>query len=121
MAERRKACHDNAIVRKKLKQWVAGKKYRLRYYSMDSILDELGLTSKELSSYCSRKFKKNFLSWRKDLRMDDAKRMLLEHPDFPVTRIAEEVGIDDKSNFRHQFKSVTGYTPTEWRLKKIKK
>ena len=53
--------------------------------------------------------------------MADARKMLLDFPDVPVSKIASDLGIDDKSNFRHQFKSVTGLTPSEWRQKFLKK
>ena len=115
--ERSRARKSMAMVEKRLTQWVAEGKYRERYCSMDIILEELGLTRHELCSFCSRKFNKSFLSWRKELRMEDARKMLLDFPDVPVSKIAGDLGIDDKSNFRHQFKSVTGYTPSGWRQK----
>ena len=52
--------------------------------------------------------------------LEEAKRMLLDHPEMPACQVGRALGITDKSNFRHQFKSVTGLTPTEWR-KKFKK
>ena len=119
--ERADARRSMAMVEKRLARWVAEGRYRERYCSMDMILEDLGLTRNELCSYCSRKYHKPFLSWRKELRMADARRMLLDFPDVPVYKIASDLGIDDKSNFRHQFKSVTGLTPSEWRQKFRKK
>lgn len=109
------------VIEEKLGRWVAEGKHRLEYGSMDGILEDLGLTSEELSRYCTARLKKNFLSWRKDLRMEEAKRMLLESPDTPACKIGKDLGITDKSNFRHQFKSVTGLTPSQWRKKNQKK
>ena len=109
------------IVKDRLDKWVAEGKHRLQYGSMDGILEDLGLTSEELSRYCTIRLKKNFLSWRKELRMEEAKKMLLEYPDIPACKIGKSLGITDKSNFRHQFKSVTGLTPSQWRKKNQKK
>ena len=109
------------LVGLRLESWVAEGKYRLWYGSMDSILEDLGLTAGELSMYCTAKLKKNFLSWRKELRMEDAKELLLKHPEVPASKIGKCLGINDKSNFRHQFKSVTGLTPSQWREKFQKK
>ena len=109
------------LVGSRLERWVAEGKYRLWYESMDCILEDLGLTTGELSMYCTAKLKKNFLTWRKELRMEDAKIMLLEHPEMPAKEIGKSLGIKDKSNFRHQFKSVTGLTPSQWREKFQKK
>ena len=58
-----------AMVESRLDRWVADGKYREWYGSMDGILEDLGLTQGELSLYCTKKLKKNFLSWRKELRM----------------------------------------------------
>ena len=104
-------------VGKRLDKWVADGGYRNGRESVDQILEELGLTSDELSYFCARKFGMSFLSWRKELRIEDAKRMLLEFPELPACKIGQSLGINDKSNFRHQFKSSTGMTPTEWREK----
>ena len=109
------------LVGLRLESWVAEGKYRLWYESMDSILEDLGLTAGELSMYCTAKLKKNFLSWRKELRMEEAKRLLLKDPEMPASKIGKSLGINDKSNFRHQFKSVTGLTPSQWREKFQKK
>ena len=110
-----------SLVEERLARWVDEGRYRIRYDSLEEIIEELGITSDELRVFCSRKFHKSFLSWRKDLRMEDAKRMLLDFPDMPSGMIGNIVGIIDKSDFRHQFKSTTGMTPTEWREKYLKK
>ena len=109
------------LVGPKLERWVAEGKDREWYRSLDNILEDLGLTAGELSMYCTAKLKKNFLTWRKELRMEDAKKMLLDHPEMPSKIVGESLGIKDKSNFRHQFKSVTGLTPSQWRKKYQKK
>ena len=126
---KRKRCIEEAarlkrtidIVGPRLGRWIAEGKYRKEYGSMDNILDELGVTADELSLFCTTKLRMPFLSWRKALRMEDAKRMLIEQPDASTVKIANELGIKDKSNFRHQFKSVTGLSPSEWREKFLKK
>ncbi|MCR5464495.1 MAG: helix-turn-helix domain-containing protein [Bacteroidales bacterium] len=128
---KRKMNAEAALLRKKmaftgerLEKWVLEGKYRIKYNSMDEILEELGVTSDELNLYCSQAFNKRFLSWRKELRIEDAKRMLISSPETPASKIGESLGISDKADFRHQFKSLTGLSPSEWREKfekKIKK
>lgn len=125
---RRKMNAEAALLRKKmtvtgerLEKWVLEGKYRIKYNSIDEILDELGLTSDELNLYCTQVFGKRFLSWRKELRIEDAKRMLISEPHIPASKIGEALGISDKADFRHQFKSLTGLTPTGWREKNLKK
>lgn len=111
---------ETGLVQARLSRWVAEGKHLVKYNCMDDILEDLDLTSYELTYYCSTRLKKTFLCWRKELRMEEAKRMLLDHPEMPACQVGRALGITDKSNFRHQFKSVTGLTPSEWR-KKFKK
>ncbi|HCQ72222.1 MAG TPA: hypothetical protein DIT75_02310 [Rikenellaceae bacterium] len=107
-------------VRKKLDDWIQEGKHHDTYESMDMLLDELEITSEELSFYCSKVLKKKFVSWRKELRINEAKELLLLHPETPVCHIGYAVGLYDKSNFRQQFRSVVGCTPTEWREMNLK-
>ena len=60
---------------------------------------------------------KNFLQWRKEIRIDEAKRLLVKDKTIPTAIIGEEVGISDKSNFKRQFREITGCTPAQWRSK----
>ncbi|MBQ6179290.1 MAG: AraC family transcriptional regulator [Bacteroidales bacterium] len=109
------------LVDRRLIDWLTDGKYKLNYKSIDDILKELDVTSEELSYYCATQFGKSFLTWRKELRIEDAKRLLLEYPEIPSYKIGQSLGITDKADFRHQFKSVTGVTPKEWREKYLKK
>ena len=93
------------LVQARLSRWVAEGKHRIKYGCMEDTL------------YCSARLKKSFHCWRKELRMEEAKKMLLEHPEMPAYQVGIRLGITDKSNFRYQFKSVTGMTPSQWRDK----
>ncbi len=102
-------------VERKLNLWIKEGKHHESDCSMDDILDDLGLTRRELSFFCSRVLKKKFLTWRKELRINEAKDLLLKHPEAPACHIGFVVGLNDKSNFRQQFRDVVGCTPKEWR------
>ncbi|MBR4755936.1 MAG: AraC family transcriptional regulator [Bacteroidales bacterium] len=112
---------DLARARKCLDRWLRDGKHRREYYSMDQVREDMGLVDEELRSYCSSKLKKKFLVWRKEIRMEEARRMLIDYPALPAYMVGRALGIKDKSDFCHQFKSVTGYTPDGWRKKYLKK
>ena len=57
----------------------------------------------------------DFRTWRTRLRLEDAKRMLLEHPEMEPADIARRVGFSNRSNFARQFLAYTGRTPVAWR------
>ena len=121
LAEEKQARRVISMVERRLGKWIAEGKYKLNYDSIDDILRDLDLTSGELSFYCATRFGKPFLTWRKELRIEEAKDLLLRFPNVPVSKIGISLGIKDKSDFRHQFKSVTGMTPMEWREKNSRK
>lgn len=100
----------------KMSTWVLEKKWT-ENLSMKQVADSLGITREELGLYSWSVSGKSFLQWRKGLRMDEAMRLLLENRETPANLIGEQVGISDKSNFRKQFKEITGCTPVQWRLK----
>ena len=96
-------------------RWVSDKKYTEPTESTEIPLSEMGLTSGELSYFCKSRYGKTFLTVRKELRIKEACRLILEHPDSKISEIGTMVGFSEPSNFRHQFKSVEGITPSEWR------
>lgn len=85
--------------------------------NMHEAAARIGISKDELSLYFRHTFKKSFLQWRKEMRISEAKRLLLEDYSVSATAVGEAVGISDKSNFRHQFRELTGLTPAQWRLK----
>ena len=100
----------------KLDKWIREKRWA-EDLTMQEIADELQISREELSLFFRIQTRKNFLKWRKERRIEEAKKLLLEDRDIPTLIIGEAVGICDKSNFRRQFKEITGCTPAEWRLK----
>lgn len=115
LEEKRWSHEATAKAEKAFEQWVFERKFTQPAESMDTPLGEMGLTSSELSAFCKAKFGKNFLTVRKELRINEACRLMLEYPDIKIGEIGSMVGFSDPSNFRHQFKSVVGVTPLKWK------
>ena len=101
-----------------LDKWVEEKGYRLPHRSVSEAAASMGLASSTLYRY----FKADgtdFRSWRTHLRLEDAKKLLLEEPETPVSLIGRRVGILDRSNFSRSFKEYTGITPEAWRKRHL--
>jgi len=56
----------------------------------------------------------NFVTYLKDLRMGEAKRLLTE-TDLKVNEISMKVGYDNEKHFMKSFKSYVGVSPSEYR------
>jgi AraC-like DNA-binding protein len=57
----------------------------------------------------------DFRTWRTGLRIEEAKRLLLENKEASINIIAEASGFSDKSNFHRQFVKIVGCSPKDWR------
>jgi len=97
-----------------------------RYYLKEGVniedmarLLKIGRTS--LSTHINNNEKMNFNAWINTLRMEEAKRLMIEYPTFNLTQIAEMTGYSESSNFSRQFKQMMGQSPLVWRQEKTGK
>ncbi len=102
-------------IQKNLAQWVADKKYREYDKSRDFLAAELDTTKELLQLYFMTNIGQDFRSWRTELRINDAKRMLLEDKGTSIQLVGELCGFSDRSNFHTQFTRLTGCSPKKWR------
>ncbi|MCQ2182471.1 MAG: helix-turn-helix domain-containing protein [Bacteroidales bacterium] len=103
--------------REGLERWLREKKHTIPSTGMEDVAEEIGVSSLQLSYYFRVVVGEPFLSWRKEKRILDAQALLVKYPEKSIAAIGEAVGIPDKSNFKKQFKSVTGMSPKDFREK----
>lgn len=70
-----------------------------------------------LSTFINNNEGMNFNLWINNLRVEEAKSLLLAYPHYSLAQIAELVGYSEASNFSRQFKQITAETPSVWRQK----
>ena len=58
----------------------------------------------------------SFNSFFTNVRMEEAKKLLLLHPDWYIKDIAEMVGYQDQFYFSRVFRTYTGYSPSDYIL-----
>ncbi len=100
----------------RLNKYVELKKYRDNSKTIDDIVEELDTTRPVLNEYMTRNYGVNFRTWRNRLRIEEAKRLLIDSQ-IPVSEIYNSVGYTDRSNFHRQFTSIVGSTPMQYRNK----
>jgi len=100
--------------------WVREKGYTKPLSTVAEIAADIGIPADQLGIFVRLHMRKTVLSWRKNLRIREARQLLTEFPDLPLATIGEMVGIDDKSNFRRQFAEVVGMPPRAWRDKHLR-
>lgn len=99
--------------------WVGGKAYRMPDRSVEECAKRMGTTSVKLHRYCLQRLGKDFRAWRTELRMEDAKQMLLADPTITASCVGRRVGVMDRSNFFRQFTAHTGSSPDAWRRQQL--
>ncbi|KRE49022.1 response regulator transcription factor [Paenibacillus sp. Soil522] len=90
------------------------------HYRDDLTLQEVADTIHVSKSYFSNLFKKqsgqNFIDYLIDLRLHEAKRMLVQN-EYKIYEVAEKSGFNDVKYFSKLFKKMTQMTPVEYREK----
>jgi len=102
-------------IERSLQKWVKEKRFREYDKTREQIARELNTTKEMLHLYFATKVGVDFKTWRTGLRIEEAKRLLLENPEMSTNIIAELSGFSDRSNFHRQFTKIVGCSPKQWR------
>ena len=84
-----------------------------RKITIKEIADEANLSISAFCRYFKLHTRKSFISFLNEFRIGIACKKLLEK-DKNVTEICYQTGFNNISNFNRQFKSVTGFTPSQY-------
>ena len=98
-----------------LEKWVEEKRFTEYDKSREEIARELNTSKEVLHHYFVSRLGMDFKTWRTALRINEAKRLLLENKDASTNIIAEVSGFSDRSNFHRQFVRIVGCSPKQWR------
>ena len=106
-----------ASIEMKINRWVAAKGYTRQGVTLDALAAELCTNRCYLSSYLNNYKKQAFCNWIGALRIEEAKRLMLQCPDMNLQEIAQRTGFSHRSHFTHRFTKHTGLSPKFWRKK----
>ena len=98
-----------------LSAWLEDKGWRVPVRTLGEAAERLGTDTGTLHAYFKERMGLDFRTWRTRLRLEDAKRMLVEHPEMEAAEIARRTGFSNRSNFARQFLAYTGCKPAAWR------
>jgi AraC-like DNA-binding protein len=104
-----------AVLEERLEQWIADKRFSEKSITIDTLASCLCTNHKYLSVYINTRKKQTFRAWINRLRIDEAQRLLRQHPNMTIDEIAQQTGFSNKSNFIRQFRKQTNLSPTEWK------
>ena len=102
-------------IERSLQKWVKEKRFKEYDKTREQIARGHNTTKEMLHLYFTTKVGVDFKTWRTGLRIEEAKRLLLENPEMSINIIAELSGFSDRSNFHRQFTKIVGCSPKQWR------
>ncbi|MEQ8926714.1 MAG: helix-turn-helix domain-containing protein [Fulvivirga sp.] len=86
-------------------------------YSLSKLSEELNIPKHLLSLLFGSKLKMSFVDFTNSYRVEKAKEILKESPNFTVSSVAFDCGFNSLSSFNQAFKKFTKTTPSKYREK----
>ena len=83
--------------------------------AVEDIARELNMSVPQFRLYFKQVIGEDFRTWRVRKRIEYAKQLINEHPDWPVTRVAQESGFNDRSYFYQQFMLYSGISVSDFK------
>jgi AraC-like DNA-binding protein len=94
-------------------QWVSKGGHLKSGLKLPTVADELGVPRYLLTAWLRNQDLK-YADWMTDLRIEEATRVLTDHPDWSNEYIAQHCGFGDRTYFQKKFKEKTGMTPADY-------
>jgi AraC-like DNA-binding protein len=99
-----------------VEQWMERGAHLRCGINMPDAADEMGLPQYLLSAWLKQR-ELRYSDWLTQLRIQEAKHMLLKHREWNDETIAQHCGFSDRSYFQKKFKEYTGLSPLDYRDK----
>lgn len=114
--ENRNQLRDNAMM-ERIEKLMNGQEYFKRCgLTIAELAAEIGSNKSYVSSCINSRTGKTFNEYVNGLRVEEAKRLILERKDgTPLSEIGESCGFSNEASFYRIFKAYTGMTPSNWR------
>ena len=105
------------FIQNSLDKWCARSGYKDSTVNMLTLSRTLCIPKEDLSAFFYQCMNSTFRIWLSDIRLNAAKKMIQENPDYNNDIISAECGFSSRTYLYRIFKSKEGCTPTEWRDK----
>ena len=95
-----------------VKKWLSKERYLKQGLTMPTVVQELNVSQQMLRAWFPTVGYDSYADWMQHLRIEYAKRMMEEHPEYSIETIANQCGFRNRNYFHTIFRQVTGVTPT---------
>lgn len=106
--------YSDDLIRVSLERWVEEKQFCKRDITIMDLSKYVGTNRTYLSKYINTVYGLSFRNWIADLRVEEAKKMLVEQ-NISLTEMSACLGFTSSSAFSRTFAQIAGETPTAYR------
>jgi len=99
---------------KAVEQWTARGGHRTAGITSPVAAAEMGIPRYQLTAWVKAQGYESFSRWMTALRIDEAKRVLLAHPEWGSEAVADYCGFNSREYFHRIFKEHQGMTPAQY-------
>lgn len=93
--------------------------YKDSSIKLKDVAQELKITPHQLSQLLNDNIGKSFASYMNELRVETAKKLILEFDQITLEAIGFDAGFSSKSTFYATFKKLTGQTPLQYKKQQL--
>ena len=97
-----------------LSQWAESGAYRQHNLTLAMVARQMGVSQRQLQEWLRQSEYKKLAGLVTKLRIEEAMRVLKEHPEWSVESVAEHCGFNDRKYFHQVFQQQTGTTPAKF-------
>lgn len=99
----------------RIERWVKERRYTNPHITISAALEEMDVTVTALNFYLERNTRiDGYRKWLPYLRIEEAKRLMLEHPEYSLETIADACGYSCPSSLSRAFRNQEGMPPGQW-------
>ena len=113
------ACEPSAecmeAVASRLEEWCRSGEFRNSSATLVMLSRQTGISRRDLTTYFGQYLHCTFRVWLSDIRMEEAQRLIMLHPEYSNDAISAECGFSSRSQLYKLFRDRYGMTPKEWR------
>ena len=107
--------NSTEIIGKRINAWINMDKYVHPGLTITELSKELHTNRTYLSTYINTEYNMSFRNWITELRMEYAKRKIIQYPEKTIVEIAGISGFLSMSHFIKTFKEKEGCSPSTWK------
>jgi len=105
---------DRAMIASKVEQWVTDEGYSQSGLTIQKVADTIHVPRYQLAMWLKTTEWELFNPWMTHLRIEKAKQIFREHPDWSNDTVAHQSGFTSRNYFQQVFKKATGMTPLQY-------